>query len=180
VTVVDDVMRRGVLQEGSASIELQEGAEAIATGVPESLRHLIEQQLEELDPVDQVLLETASMAGVVFPAAAVAAGVEAPVVEVEQCCAVLARHRQFVQACGTAAWPDGTLAAQYGFRHAFYHEVLYEWVPTARRAQLHRRIGLRLEAGYGPRAWEIAAELAMHFGQGRDVQRAVDYLQLAG
>jgi len=102
--------------------------------------------------VDQALLEIASVAGMVFSAAAVAAGMNADVVEVEQRCAVLARHQQFVQACGTAAWSDGTLAAQYGFRHAFYQEVCYERVPVARRAQLHRQIGGRLEASYGPLA----------------------------
>jgi DNA-binding winged helix-turn-helix (wHTH) protein/predicted ATPase len=180
VTVVDDVVRRGVLREGATSVELEGGVEAVATGVPESLRHLIEQQLEQLDPGDQALLETASVAGMMFSAATVAAGMEAAMLEVEHRCASLARQQQFVQACGTAAWPDGTLAAQYGFRHAFYHEVFYERVPVARRAQRHRQIGLRLEAGYGPQAQEIAAELAMHFVQGREAQRAVQYLRLAG
>jgi hypothetical protein len=104
----------------------------------------------------------------------------AAVLEVEQRCGVLARQHQFVQACGTAAWPDDTLAAQYGFRHAFYHEVFYERVLGARRVQLHCQIGLRLEAGYGPHARDIAAELAMHFVQGREAQRAVQYLRLAG
>jgi predicted ATPase len=85
-----------------------------------------------------------------------------------------------VQACGTAAWPDDTLTAQYGFRHAFYHEVCYERVPVARRAQLHRQIGLRLEVGHGLQARDMAAELAMHFVQGREAQRAVQYLRLAG
>jgi predicted ATPase len=120
--------------------------------------------------VDQALLETASVAGMVFSAATVAAGMEADVLEVEQRCGALARQHQFVQACGTAAWPDGTLAAQYSFRHAFYHEVCYEQVLGARRVQRHRQIGVRLEAGYGPHARDIAAELAMHFVQGRDTQ----------
>jgi predicted ATPase len=98
----------------------------VAAGVPDSLRQLIVQQLERLEPVDQALLETASVAGMVFSAATVAAGMETTVLEAEQRCGALAGQHQFVQACGTATWPDGTLAAQYGFRHAFYHEVCYE------------------------------------------------------
>jgi predicted ATPase len=68
-----------------------------------------------------------------------------------------------VHTSGTAEWPDGTVAAQFGFRHALYREVLYDRVLLARRVQLHRQIGLRLEAGYGTRAREVAAELALHF-----------------
>ena len=44
----------------------------------------------------------------------------------------------------------------------------------------HRRIGMRLEAGYGEKAREIAVELAEHFVRGRDASRAVRYLQHAG
>ena len=54
----------------------------------------------------------------------------------------------------------------YRFQHALYQQVLYERLGTARRVQLHRRIGARLEAGYGARAGEIAAQLAVHFERG--------------
>src|SRR5207244_1535918 len=77
VTVVDDAVRRGVLREGPAGVALAGGVAAVAAGVPESLRQLIEQQLERLNPVDQALLEIASVAGMVFSAAAVAAGMNA-------------------------------------------------------------------------------------------------------
>ena len=46
-------------------------------------------------------------------------------------------------------------------------------------SQIHRRIGQSGEAIYGDRVGEIAAELAMHFEQGRDAPRAVKYLLLA-
>jgi hypothetical protein len=52
-------------------------------------------------------------------------------------------------------------------------------MPAGRRARLHRRCGVRLEIGYGARARERAAELAVHFSRGRDFERAVRYLQLA-
>jgi predicted ATPase len=50
---------------------------------------------------------------------------------------------------------------------------------ATRRATLHARIGLRLEAAYGDRASEVAARLAVHFEEGRDVRRAIVYLQQA-
>jgi tetratricopeptide (TPR) repeat protein len=179
-TVVDDAVRRGVLREGTTSVEWEARGEAVAAGVPDSLRQFIEQHVERLDPVDQALLETASVAGMVFAAATVAAGMETTALEAKHRCAALARQHQLIQACGTATWPDGTLAAQYRFRHAFYHEVCSARVLGARRVQLHRQIGVWLEAGYGPYAQDIAAALAMHFVQGREAQRAVQYCRLAG
>src|SRR5262249_58743191 len=62
--------------------------------------------------------------------------------------------------------------------HGLYQEVWYERA-AGRSSDLHCRIGTRLEAGYGTQAGEIAAELAVHFTQGRDYARAVPYLQQA-
>ena len=120
------------------------------------------------------------MAGIDFSTAAVAAGVDATEEEVERCCAALCRRKQFLQVQGTTEWPDGTVAARYGFIHALYQEVLYNRVSVGRRVRLHGRIGTRLEMGYGAQAREIAAELAMHCVRGRDAQRASQYLWEAG
>src|SRR5262249_58151013 len=111
--------------------------------------------------------------------AAVAAGVQQTGEDVEVQCDPLARQHQLVQARGTALWPDGTVTARYGFRHALYQELLYERIPVSRRARWHQQIGMRLEGAFGPRAGEVAAELAVHFAHGRDHQRAVQYLQRA-
>jgi predicted ATPase len=76
-------------------------------------------------------------------------------------------------------WPDGTLSGQYRFRHALYQQALYRGLTAVQRAQGHQRIGTRLEVGYGARAGEIATELAVHFEQGRDYGRAVQYVRVA-
>ena len=57
--------------------------------------------------------------------------------------------------------------------------MLYNRLPAGRRQRLHQRIGEREEQAYGERAKEIAAALAVHFEQGRDYQRAVQYRQYA-
>jgi predicted ATPase len=92
----------------------------------------------------------------------------------------LARREFFVQAQGSSEWPDGMVSAHYRFLHALYQEVLYSRVTPGRRVELHRRIGEREEQAYRQRAHEIAAELAVHFEQGRDYRKAVQYLHLAG
>ena len=149
--------------------------EAVEAGVPESLRQMIEQQLEGCSPKDQRLMEAASVEGVEFSAAAVAAGMEIGVAEVEERCAVLARRGQLVQARGVEEWPDGTISGRYGFLHALYQQVVYDRLPPGLRLQLHRRIGEREAAAYGVRAAEHAAKLAMHFDHGRDYGRSAPY-----
>src|SRR5215475_5263182 len=179
VTVVDDLIRQGRLQVASAGWVLAGGLDAVTGGVPQSIRHLLEHQVAQLQLADQELLAVASVAGVEFAVAAVAAGVQQAEEDVEVHCDALARQYQLVQARGTVVWPDGTVTSRYGFRHALYQELLYERVPVSRRVRWHQQIGLRLEGAFGPRAGEVAAELAVHFMHGRDAQRAVQYLQRA-
>ena len=180
VSVVGAMVRQGLLREGIGGWTVPGGLETVAVGLPESLRQLIEQQLGQVSPEGRRVLEAASVAGVEFSAAAVAASVNMAAIEVEERCAALARREQFLQARGTVEWPDGTVATRYGFIHALYQEALYERVPAGQRVWLHQRIGARQEAGYGARAREIAAELAVHFERGRDTHRAVQYLWQAG
>jgi len=180
VTVVEQLVAAGVLPtEGDGDHE----AAALATieqHIPENLRQLIEQQFERLSLEDRRLLEAASVARLEFSAAAVAAGVETTLETVEEQCAELARRGQFLQAVGIVEWPDGTVAGQYRFLHALYQEVIHGRLSEGRRRTLHRRIGERKEQAYGDQAREIATELAIHFEQSRDYQRAVQYLLQAG
>lgn len=159
---------------------LGESVEKVQNRVPGDLRQMIEEQIHRLSPEEQNTLEVASVAGAEFSAAAVAAGVEAQVSEVEIRCAGLARREQFLQARGIEEWPDGTVAARYSFLHALYQQVLYERVTAGRRIELHRQIGERQERAYGERAREISAALAVHFERGHDYRRAVQYCEQAG
>jgi DNA-binding winged helix-turn-helix (wHTH) protein len=176
VTIVDEMLRQGLLHEGAVGEDVSRAIEAIGGAVPESLRQRIEQQLHQISPADRELLEAASLAGREFSAAAVAAVVGLGTEDVEARLAVLARHGQFIRAGGLVEWPDGTVAAGYGFLHDLYREILSERVPPSRKRRWHLEIGTRKETGYGARAREVAAELAGHFVQGGDLRRAVWYL----
>ena len=152
VSVVKDWVRQGVLVEDAGQWVLRRRLDEIAVGVPDNLRQLIEQQLEQLDPEVQALLETASVAGVRFTAVTVAAGMDAAVEVVEAHCDTLARRDQFMRSRGTAVWPDGTVVAQFEFRHTLYQEVLYHRVSITRRMRLHQQIRERLAQGYSSQA----------------------------
>ncbi len=180
VTAIDDLVGQQMLVQHEGHWVLQGELAAIETRVPDSLQQMIEQQIERLDVEDRRMLETASVAGMEFSAASVAAGLATEIEAVEECCGRLTHQQRFIRANGAADWSDGTIAARYSFMHALYQEVLYNRIPAARRRRLHQRIGEREEQAYGERAREIATELAVHFEQGRDYNKAVQYLHQAG
>jgi DNA-binding winged helix-turn-helix (wHTH) protein/tetratricopeptide (TPR) repeat protein len=151
----------------------------VAVGVPESLRQMIEKQIDRLTMEEQATLEAASVAGLEFSALAVAAGLDSDAVRVEEVCEGLARRGLFLRPSGVGRLPDGSVAARYGFIHPLYLNVLYHRVPIARRLRLHQRIGERGEFIYGSRVGEIAAELAVHFEMARDFAGAVHHLRQA-
>ena len=180
VTLLESWLTQKVLIEQDGAWALPAGVEAMHTRVPDSLRHMIDMQLDGHSAEEQQVLEAASVAGVEFSAAAVAAGLAREAEHVDDWCTSLARRGQFLLANEELVWPDGTVAGCYSFAHALYQQVLYQRVSAAQRVRLHQRIGARLEAGYGAQAGDMATELAMHFARGRDTQRAVQYLRQAG
>ncbi len=147
--------------------------------LPDTLRQMIEQQLRRLEPEALRTLETASVVGVAFTAASVAAAMEYDVEAVEEQCEAMVHQQQMLRSGAIRTWPDGTVSARYEFCHGLYQHVAYQRIGVARRVRLHRRIGECVEAAYGDRVAEIAAELAVHFRRGQAKDRAVRYLRLA-
>ncbi len=173
--MVEHWVTQGWLYQQAGQWVLHTGWEKMEQEIPATLREVIIQRRALLNPTEQRLLEVASVAGMEFSAASVAAGLASDVVETEEWCEALAQREQFIQSRGVETWPDGTVATRYQFRHILYQNIGYEQVPAARRMQLHQRIGTREEAGYGTRCGEIAARLAMHFERGNDLPKAIRY-----
>jgi predicted ATPase/DNA-binding winged helix-turn-helix (wHTH) protein len=180
VNIVEHLVQQGVVVRQAGQWTLREGAEAQVASLPEGLQALLLRRIEALLPEVRQVLEAASVVGEEFAVAAVAAGAQCSMEAVEGRCEALAAQRHFLDDIGVTVWPDATRGGRYRFQHALYQQVLYEQMGTARRMQLHQRIGARLEVGYGAQAGEIAAQLAVHFERGGEVQRAVHYWQQAG
>jgi predicted ATPase/DNA-binding winged helix-turn-helix (wHTH) protein len=179
VQVVDYLDQQHLLEGAASAAADRSGGPAIDRVVPQGLKDLLEAHLGRLTAEEQRVLEVGSVAGVEFVMASVAAGMQMAPDAVEAVCERLARQGQVLEDRGLVEWPDGSVSGRYGFRHALYQEVLYQRLGAGHRARLHRRIGGREAAGYGARAGERAAALAMHFARGLDAQRAVPYLQQA-
>ena len=180
VNIVEHLVQQGLVVWRAGQWTLREGAGASGASLPAGLRQLLLRRIEALSPEAQRVLEVASVVGETFAVAAVAAGAQCPIEDVEAMCEGLAAQRHFLDDTGWTAWPDGTRGGVYRFQHALYRQVLYECLGTMRCVQLHWRIGTRLEAGYGAQAGEIATQLAVHFERGGEIQRAVHYWQQAG
>jgi predicted ATPase/DNA-binding winged helix-turn-helix (wHTH) protein len=179
VSTIDHLIAERLIEPHEDGWQLTVPIDAVKVGVPESIRQLIETLLDRLDARDQRILEAASVAGTEFPAVAVSAALDDDLRDVEVCCEALSRRHQFVRECGAQRLPNGQAVGRFGFVHEVYRHVLYERISASRRIQLHRRIGRHGEELYGERANEIAAELAMHFEQAADYERAARYLQQA-
>lgn len=154
--------------------------DAKAAGIPDTLRGMIERQLESLPPFNRSVLEVASVAGVEFATQSVvtALGELDPEV-VEDACEDLARRTRVLRFLEDRAWPDGSRGARFVFAHALYRDVLYERLSASRRARLHLLIGDRLERGFGSDPDAVAAELGGHFERAGDRPRAVTWLARA-
>ncbi len=179
VNAVDFLVAEGLIVEHETRWELVVEIEKVEVGVPDSIKQMIEKQLDHLDAEKQRTLEAASVAGAEFSTLAVVAGLGEDRALVEARCDELARRHQFIQDRGVQELPNGEASTRYGFIHALYQNILYERISASRLVQLHRRIGERGEDVYGENAGEIAAELAMHFDRGRDYKRAAKHFQQA-
>jgi predicted ATPase/DNA-binding winged helix-turn-helix (wHTH) protein len=179
VNAVDYLVAKGLITERDDCWELVVEIEKAQVGVPDSIKQMIEKQIDHLDAGDQRILEMASVAGAEFSAHSVAAGFEQDPTLLELRCDQLARQRQFIQDRGSQQLSNGEMLNRYGFIHALYQNVLYDRLPASRRAQVHQRIGAWTEAFYGGHAREIAAELAMHFDRAANYEQAIKYLQQA-
>ncbi len=62
------------------------------------------------------------------------------------------------------------------FKHALTQEVVYQSLLTARRQALHHAAGRALEELYAGRLEETYADLARHFSQSGDAEKAVEHL----
>ncbi len=179
VNVVDYWLGQNVLVETAGQWQLAARVEDVAAGVPESLRQMIEKQLERLTAEERRMLEVAGVAGTDFSTAAVAAALGETEERVEEWCEGLAGQGRFLLARGMDVLADGRATGRYGFIHGLYQQVLYERLAAARRARLHHRIGEWGEGAFSARVKDPAAELAMHFERGQDYPRAIEYLTQA-
>jgi DNA-binding winged helix-turn-helix (wHTH) protein len=178
VAALDHLAGRGFISRDQGTWKLGVPLEEIDLGVPESLRQMIEVQIDRLTPEEQQTLEVASITVTGFNARVTALAANLDPERVEELCEGLSRRYHVVRSAGSLRFPDGAFSPRYEFAHTLYREVFYRRQSLGRRAKLHRNIGDQLEILFAGRLNEVATELAHHFEEGSDWLKAVKYLRL--
>lgn len=178
IAMLDHLAKQGVLSHEDGRWKLTTSLDRVDPGVPETLRQMLELQLQHLSEAEQELLKCASVGGQHFTAWAVATMLKRDPSTVEQACAALAERQQFLKSSGTRELPNGQQTPQYEFRHSLYREVLQRRLNPAQRVSFHRSLAEGLESLGAQIKPEMAAKIALHFEEGRDYERAIRYLLL--
>ena len=150
-------------------------AQAPGEGVPEGLRDVVGRRLGHLSEAANRVLSTAAVIGRDFRLDVLQQVAGLPEDEVLQALEE-ATERSIIEQRQSV----GVLA--FRFTHAFFRQVLYEENLAARQIRWHQQVARALEAAYGVRRDEHAAELAEHYSHStdsEDLRKAVAYGQLA-
>lgn len=177
--VVDTLIADGILvqRQGQWSVAGAVALDDIA--LPDELRQILQRQFDRLTTKQRRLLGAASVVRKVFAAEALAAMLESDVGLIEDQCEQLVWDAHWLKDAESREWPDGSVSALYGFRHALYREFVYQQLTAARCQRYHKRLALRLEIAYRGHLNGIAADLAYHFERGGDKRKALHYCRMA-
>jgi DNA-binding winged helix-turn-helix (wHTH) protein/tetratricopeptide (TPR) repeat protein len=176
VAALDHMRDRGLIALENGTWGLKAPIQKIDLDAPESLRQMIELQIERLSEDEQRVLEIASVLRK-FPLS-VALGAAVANVEpdtIEELLEGLARRHQVIRSAGFMNCRNGPSPC-YEFVHALYRQVLYRRIRPTRRRKLHESVGENGETLHVMREANVSAELAYQFEEGGDWLRAVKYL----
>ena len=176
IAMLEHLIAQGFIGQQAGVWQLRSPLAEIDMGVPAALSEMIEMQIDRLDAADQRLLEAASLIGVIFPAWAAAAALDADLEDIEDQYEKLTRRLHFLHPAGHDELPDGTQSAFYVFAHGLYREVLRARQSPARRARRHLRVAEKLEKLFAGRELDVSSELAMHFEAAAEWARAAQVL----
>ncbi len=92
VNLTESLVSQGFVVNREGRWGVEGGLDTVEMALPDTLRQMIEQQLRRLEPEALRIVETASVAGVTFTAASVAAAMAYDVEAVEEWCEQLVHH----------------------------------------------------------------------------------------
>ena len=177
--MLDHLAKQGVLVEAGGRWRIAIPIDQVDPGVPETLKQMLEMQLQHATDAEQQLLKCASVAGQRFTSWAVGTMLAQDPAAVEVTCEELVERQQFLKGAGSRELSNGVATTEYQFGHALYREILYRRLNATQRITFHRRLAEGFEALRLPIVPEMASEIALHFEEGQDYDRAVQYLMPA-
>ena len=141
VAALEHLRDQHVIAVANGTWQCSEPLENTALEAPESLRQMIELQIERLSAEEQRVLEIASTRGVSFTADV---GLTVDPATFESVCEDLSRRQLMLRRTGASQFPDGGIADCYQFVHVLYRDVFYRRQTPSRLAKL--RLDIRAHA----------------------------------
>jgi predicted ATPase/DNA-binding winged helix-turn-helix (wHTH) protein len=170
VNVLDQLIARDFLVLCNNYWILNDTLNAAAQLVPSTIQKVIERHIEQCSPEEQKLLKAASVEGVEFSSAGIAATVGWKLDKITNTFQSLARRNQFIQKADSG----GKQVSCYRFAHALYQQTCYQLLPEELQVQYHRKLAGYIEKT-NDNLGEFVSLLAMHFDRGQDPWNAIKY-----
>jgi adenylate cyclase len=179
IELLRDMQERGVLVQDEQGCWL-EGSLLDWNDLPDRVEGIIEERIGRLEEALRDILSVASVEGQDFTAQVVARVEE---IQERELLRVLSqeldkRHRLVREREEVKLGKQ--YLARYQFAHALFQQYLYNQLGTAERRMLHGEIAALLEELYQGQTDQIAVQLARHYTEAGDDEKAADYLVQAG
>src|ERR1700731_3016354 len=176
VAALDHMRDRGLIAIENGAWQIKVPLEQIGLEAPESLRQMIELQIERLSFEEQRVLEVASVLRKFPLSVTIGAGVANVEPDaLEEVLEGLARKHRIIRSAGLSNLRNGSSPCD-GFVHVLYRQGFYRRIGPVRRRKLHQSMAENVEALHAMRDADVGPELAYHFEEGGDWPRAVRYL----
>lgn len=179
VELLRNLQERGDIVQDSDGVWVETG-ELDWSVLPARVEGVIEERIGRLEDELKETLTVASVEGVDFTAQIIARVREVKErALIRQLSQELDKVHRLVQEHGILEILKHRLY-QYRFRHRMFQQHLYNGLGDFERTELHKEVGSILEDVYGDRAGEVAPQLAYHFTEAGESERALEYLIQAG
>ena len=173
---LDELVGRGVLVNRHGRWMVASGRDLASVETPGEVGRLVEKRLDRLSDSERRVLEAASVAGTRFSSAEAAAGADMVLDEVDDVLDGIVRAGDLAHLHMDHP-PNDPTNGMLQFRNMPLRRALLEGLSPSRHRTLHYRIGRRHEKNGS--ACEMPTELAIHFEQAYDIERAIAYRQRA-
>jgi serine phosphatase RsbU (regulator of sigma subunit) len=143
--------------------------------IPDSLQGLITARIDRLPPGAKLTLRIASVIGRFFPEQVL----EDVIAEVAPDISLM-EELNTLESIGMVKVSQIKPELSYQFQHILLHEAAYHSIFETDRADLHLKVGKVLETRYPDQEKRLASQMAYHFLEGNQQEKAFYYLDLAG
>jgi class 3 adenylate cyclase/tetratricopeptide (TPR) repeat protein len=170
--VVRALIDNGVLVQEASGLRWRSAGRVARIEVPDNVLSLLVARIDRLDKESKLIVQLAAIIGRSFYKR-VLQRISDPAVALED-------HLQELEMMGLIREEPGSPEPSYAFRHALTRDAAYQSILHRQRRRYHRRVAETMEELFPHNLEEEAHQLAYHFNEARNFERALFYFMMAG